>query len=299
MFNLTDIMQAAQGGEATNNLAQRFGLTSTQAQAAVEALLPALSMGLQRTARNPYDLTTLAGLLGTGRHAETFDNSAVAFSAASVAHGNDVLNQIFGNKEVSRQVASQAAAVSGVGPDILKQMLPVIAAMLMGGLFKSATNQGLGGLLGQLGGLFQQSGGFAGGQQGGGLPGGMGGFGFPQSSPQSSPQAGAAPQAGSPGGTGAAPVDPTGGVMSGPLGGLLGSVLGSLLGGAAGASPAASSQAAPPAKTEPPQQGQPFDPSQFGLDQLTKMFQTGREVPSQHADQLQSILESLLGQPKR
>ena len=42
-----------------------------------------------------------------------------------------------------------AAATSGVGQAILKQMLPVIASIVMGGLFKSVNNQGLGGILGQ------------------------------------------------------------------------------------------------------------------------------------------------------
>jgi hypothetical protein len=51
MFNLLEIMQAAQGGNAYNNLAQQFGIGTEQAQKAVEALLPAMSMGLQQQAR--------------------------------------------------------------------------------------------------------------------------------------------------------------------------------------------------------------------------------------------------------
>ncbi len=51
--------------------------------------------------------------------------------------GNDVLSQLFGSPEVSQAVVAQAAATSGVGQAILKQMLPVIASMVMGGLFKS------------------------------------------------------------------------------------------------------------------------------------------------------------------
>jgi hypothetical protein len=60
-----------------------------------------------------------------------------------------VLSQLFGSKEVSHAVAAQAAATSGVSQAILKQMLPIIASMVMGGLVKSTSNQGLGGILGQ------------------------------------------------------------------------------------------------------------------------------------------------------
>jgi hypothetical protein len=38
-------------------------------------------------------------------------------------------------------VASQAAQATGIGQNVLQQMLPAIAAMLMGGLFKQSTNQ--------------------------------------------------------------------------------------------------------------------------------------------------------------
>jgi hypothetical protein len=48
---------------------------------------------------------------------------------------------LFGNKDVSRAVAAQAASATGIGQDILKQMLPVIASMVMGGLFKQSSGQ--------------------------------------------------------------------------------------------------------------------------------------------------------------
>ncbi len=53
MFNLSDILQSAQGGQAIDNIAQRFGLSPEQAQAAVQALIPAISAGLTKAATNP------------------------------------------------------------------------------------------------------------------------------------------------------------------------------------------------------------------------------------------------------
>ena len=64
-----------------------------------------------------------------------------AFSPQGVAEGNGILGHLFGSKDLSRAVADQAAQATGVGQEVLQQMLPVIASMIMGGLFKQSTNQ--------------------------------------------------------------------------------------------------------------------------------------------------------------
>lgn len=46
--------------------------------------------------------------------------------------GNDILGQLFGSRDVSRAVAAQAAQATGIGQEILKQMLPAMASMLSG-----------------------------------------------------------------------------------------------------------------------------------------------------------------------
>jgi len=63
--------------------------------------------------------------------------------------GNNILGQLFGSKEVSRSVASRASANTGIGADILKQMLPVVATMVMSGMSKQQ-NSSQGGMFGML-----------------------------------------------------------------------------------------------------------------------------------------------------
>ncbi len=203
MMNLFEMMAQAQGGNAVNNMARQFGLAPEQAQSAMEALLPAFSTGLQRQAQSPDGLQSLLQMFGGGQHAGFHDADGDGIPDEAETQGNDVLGQLFGSKDVSRAVAAQASAMSGVSDSILKQMLPVMASMLMGGMFKGAMNNGLGGLMGQAmqGGLGNMMGGMMGGQQppqqqaGGGLMGGllgnlmsgMMGGGRPQPQPQ--PQA--------------------------------------------------------------------------------------------------------------
>lgn len=152
MMNLFEIMQAAQGGNAIGNLSKQFGLSQDQTTNALEALLPALSMGLQNQTQSPDMLSQLASMMmgGQANQAAFEDANGDGIPDHLQGAGNQVLGQLFGSPDVSRAVAAQASAVSGVSTSILKSMLPVVASMVMGGLFKSASNQGLGGLLGQL-----------------------------------------------------------------------------------------------------------------------------------------------------
>ena len=67
-MNLNDIIQAAQGGQGINNLANQFGLTPEQAQAAINAMIPALSGGLQQAAQDPSGLGGILSHLTSGAH---------------------------------------------------------------------------------------------------------------------------------------------------------------------------------------------------------------------------------------
>lgn len=141
MLPLFDMLANAQNGNAINQMARQFGLSQQQAQEAMEALLPAFSQGLKRNASNPYDLGAFLNALSSGQHARYFDDASNAFSPQGMAEGNGILGHLFGSKELSRAVAAQAAQATGIGQEVLKQMLPAMAAMIMGGLFKQSTGQ--------------------------------------------------------------------------------------------------------------------------------------------------------------
>ncbi|KAA5602497.1 DUF937 domain-containing protein [Blastochloris sulfoviridis] len=145
MFNLYEIIANAQGGAAMANLARLYGLSQEQAQAAVEALLPAFALGLKRTTESPDGLSAFFGMLARNPYAEWFENAGRLFADASqqamglrpqerALPGEEMMALLFGSKEVSRAVAAQAAALSGVGIEITKAMMPVIAAMIAAGL---------------------------------------------------------------------------------------------------------------------------------------------------------------------
>ncbi|CAD7053525.1 hypothetical protein REJC140_02010 [Pseudorhizobium endolithicum] len=141
MLPLFDMMLKAQNGAAMEAMAKQFNLAQEQAAQAMAALTPAFSAGLKRTAANPYDFTTLMNTMMSGAYAKYFEDMGKAFTPQGIADGNAVLERLFGSREVSRAIAAQAEQLTGVGQEILKKMMPIMADTLMGGLFKQATGQ--------------------------------------------------------------------------------------------------------------------------------------------------------------
>lgn len=284
MMNLMEIMQAAQGGAGMENLARQFNISTQQAQAAVSAILPAMSMGLRRQAESVDQMSQFLGTLAQGQHGQAFDEQDKDGDGVPdylQRQGNDVLSMLFGSKDVSRQVAGQAAQFAGLPDSMMRAMLPMIASMVMGGLMKSMNNQGFGGLLGQLANSF-----------GGAMSGGMGGV-------RPGAQAGQGGLA-----------DILGQVMGGMMGGgafgggmgqaapqasnnPLGDIMNSMFGGGAAAQPK-------PQPRPAPADDNPMSNSlQAGLDALQGMFKTGAQVQQNQLDSLSQIFGQMMGGSQR
>lgn len=149
MSLLKSILEA-QGGGAVQQLGQRFGLDESQVKAALGQLVPALTKGVQKNTQAPGGLEALLGALGSGQHTRYIEQPETLAQPQSIVDGNAILGHLFGSKEVSRGVAAQASASTGIGQDVLKQMLPMAAAMVMGSLGKQQAS-GQGGAQGLLG----------------------------------------------------------------------------------------------------------------------------------------------------
>lgn len=319
MYNLYEILQAAQGGEATKNIARQFGLSADQTQKAIEALLPAFSLGLQRNAQNPQGLANTLGL--TGQYTPFFDGPAAAASASAASQGANAVQVLFGSPEVSRQVAAHAAVLSGVSTEVLMRMMPVMGTMIMGGLFRAAMEQGLGQFIAQSQEFMKRAGlapaaptppapapvpqpssavDAAAEMMGQmvtnslkammALPTAMGVPGTGQSSmPAGKPAAGSKPAAGvppaPPQARPAQPLIPPRPAVPPPPPAL---------------APPVADQTAQPA-TEAPEAVPPTSPdpmpdaAQIGLDHFNKLFDTGRAVQEQHLAAMRSIFNTLSG----
>ena len=141
---LKTILESQGGG--VKQLANQFGLDSSQANSALAQLIPALAGGVKKNVQQG-GLESLISALNSGNHSQYLDNPSQLESASTVSDGNAILGHLLGSKDVSRQVAGHAAKNTGIDSSILKKMLPIVATMVMGGMSKQS---GSGGALGAL-----------------------------------------------------------------------------------------------------------------------------------------------------
>lgn len=131
-MNILDMLGGSNGAQV-QQIAKQFGLTPDQAQAAIGALVPMVTAGVQREAATKGE-EGLAAALANGQHENYIAQPASLADPATITDGNAILGHIFGNKDVSRQVATNAAQKTGIDPAILKKMLPIVAAIVMGAI---------------------------------------------------------------------------------------------------------------------------------------------------------------------
>ena len=117
----TDIL-AQTGG--LQSIARELGVSETQAASGAAALLPALLGGFKKQAQSqPAGLEGLGSLLGQLGGGGLLDD-VLAPQPTDVRRGNDVLGQLFGSQDVSRAVAQEAAAQSGLAPGRAQEDAP-------------------------------------------------------------------------------------------------------------------------------------------------------------------------------
>ncbi len=141
------------------SMASELGIDESQAASGAAALLPAILGGFKKQAQTqPTGLDGLGSLLGQLGGSGLLDD-LLGPQPTDVSRGNNVLGQIFGSKDVSRAVASNASSQTGLGTDLLKKMLPMLAMAVAGFMAKQGSGgtarrpSGGGGLVGLLGGL--------------------------------------------------------------------------------------------------------------------------------------------------
>lgn len=81
--------------------------------------------------------------MSSGGHDQYLNNPEILGKSITAADGNAILGHFFGNKDVSRNVAANAAAKTGLSSALIKKMLPVVATIAMGALTKRAGSEGI------------------------------------------------------------------------------------------------------------------------------------------------------------
>ncbi len=159
-MSLTQMLQ--QTG-AIDSIARELNIDPGMARTGAGALLPAIVAGMGRSATggsatpDPMGgLGSLAGAILGGGGGQSGGlggalggalgggllDAVLGQSPTPVQQGNDILGNIFGSKDVSRSVAGEVSAITGIDEGILKKMLPILTMAVAGYMAKQAIGGG-------------------------------------------------------------------------------------------------------------------------------------------------------------
>lgn len=151
-MDLLDLLKASGGESSVGKIAESLGLGSTDASKLVKALAPALMGGLTKNASGS-GIDGFRKALQNGGHDRYIDNPDLMTDESTRTDGNKILGHIFGSKDVSRRVAAEAQADTGIDSALIKKALPLLATLAMGAMNKKTSAGNSGGGLGDLIGL--------------------------------------------------------------------------------------------------------------------------------------------------
>ena len=140
-----NLMEAILNGNASplSKLANKFGVDENTMTQVVQQYIPALTNGIKRNVAKKRGLDGLLEALNTGNHDRYLDDPRALQADDAVDDGNGILGHLFKTKKTSRTLADRTAKKTGLGADILKKILPLVAGLVMGALKKQGGKSGL------------------------------------------------------------------------------------------------------------------------------------------------------------
>ena len=163
-MDLMDLLSAAGGNNSLGKIAGSLGIGKSQTSDLVSALAPALTRAVQKNTASDDGLAGLKAALASGNHQRYIDDPSQLAQESARVDGNNILGHLFGSKDVSRNVAAQAAEQTGISAGLIKKALPLIAGLAMGAMSKKTSagrdldTTSAGGGLGPLAGLIDSDG---------------------------------------------------------------------------------------------------------------------------------------------
>ncbi len=142
-MNLVQLIQQNGGQEVFSQVARKVGLQEEEASDLLARVMPVLGQGIKSKLGDPNQLQDLVSELSQGKLQDVLDKPEMIEREEVVQDGNAILGKVFGSKDVSRNVADRVAEQAGTSPDIIKQLLPVAATLLMGVLQKEGRKKGV------------------------------------------------------------------------------------------------------------------------------------------------------------
>ena len=141
MNAITQMITQQLGGSASHAIAQRFGVSETTANTAIQMAIPLLVSALARNASQPQEAESLHQAVANDHNGSIFDNLTGYLQNPQSANGAGILGHIFGGQQPTIQ--NNLAQATGMDQSSAGGLLETLAPLVMGSLGQAQQQNGL------------------------------------------------------------------------------------------------------------------------------------------------------------
>ena len=141
MNAITQIVTQQLGGSAARTIAQRFGISESTANTAIQMAVPLILTALARNASQPQEAQNLHQAVATDHDGNILDNVMGYLQNPQSANGAGILGHVFGSQQPA--VENNLAQATGMDQSSAGGLLETLAPLVMGSLGKAQQQNGL------------------------------------------------------------------------------------------------------------------------------------------------------------
>ena len=141
MNAITQLITQQLGGSAVSTLAQRFGISESKANAAVQIAVPLILTAMARNASQPEGAESLHQAINNDHDGSIFNNLMGYLGNPQTANGAGILGHVFGSQQPT--VENNLAQATGMDQTSAGGLLETIAPLVMGAVGQTQQQNGL------------------------------------------------------------------------------------------------------------------------------------------------------------
>ena len=141
MNALTKIITQQLSGDASRTIAQRFGISETMANTAVQVGVPLILAALARNANEPQGAQSLHQAINEDHDGSIFDNLMGYVSNPQSVNGAGILGHVFGGQKPA--IENNLAQATGLDQSSAGGLLETLAPLVMGAVGRAQQQEHL------------------------------------------------------------------------------------------------------------------------------------------------------------
>ena len=141
MNAITQMITQQLSGGAVQTIAQRFGVSESQANAAVQIAVPLILTALARNASQPQGAESLHQAINSDHDGSIFNNLMGYLGNPQSANGAGILGHVFGPQQPT--IENNLAQATGMDQTAAGGLLETIAPVVMGAVGQTQQQSGL------------------------------------------------------------------------------------------------------------------------------------------------------------